>query len=106
MNRLLKFRARCVVTKKIQDELYNGQCFAWVNHENQNNIIIEQFTGLQDSKGVDIYFYDVVYIAGYGNLLISSLGDLVILVDALSENDIGEILGSINENENLIEASK
>jgi hypothetical protein len=88
------------------DDIYGGKIeFGALSFELDSPFVM-QFTELQDSKGVDIYFDDVVYITGYGNLLVNNLGDLVILVDALAENDIGEILGNIHENEDLIEASK
>lgn len=36
-------------------------------HDTAKHFEIMQFTGLQDSKGVDIYESDIVYIAGTGN---------------------------------------
>ena len=63
---------------------------------------VDQFTGLQDINGVDIYFDDVVQVAGYGDLHVEDLGSLMILVDATMENDIGCILGNIHENKELI----
>ena len=59
---------------------------------------VDPFTGFQDSNGVDIYFNDYITIYGYGVLEIEDLGDLVILVDACAENDIGEIVGNAYEN--------
>ena len=63
---------------------------------------VGQFTGLQDASGVDIYEGDIVYIAGYGALCVSGIGDLVILIDALAENDIGGIIGNIHQNPELL----
>ena len=59
---------------------------------------VDQFTGFQDSNGVDIYFNDHVIIYGYGVLEIEGLCDLAELLDACAENDIGEIVGNAYEN--------
>ena len=61
-----------------------------------------QFTGLKDKSGADIYFDDVVHVYGYGDLQVEGLSCLAILIDALAENDIGDILGNIHENPELI----
>lgn len=58
-----------------------------------SNIIITQFSGLQDSKGVDIYEGDIVYIAGYGDYTVEF--PFTELYDAMPENDVGEIKGTI-----------
>ena len=71
-----------------------------------DDLVLMQFTEIRDCDGIEIYFGDIVKIYGYGNLHVDSLGDLMILVDALAENDIGEILGNIYENKDLIEANK
>ena len=58
--RNIKVRARDVVTGEILTQLYMGQCIQWVNHERQNNIIIEEWAGLADNNGSDIYEGDLL----------------------------------------------
>ena len=66
---------------------------------------VGQYTGLKDKSGVEIYFDDVVKIYGYGYLHVSDIGDLVALVDASAEGDIGEIKGNIHQRPELLEQS-
>jgi len=64
---------------------YKNSMDAW------DDFIFEQFSGLQDSKGVDIYENDIVYIAGFGDYIAEF--PFTDLYEAISEGDIGEIKG-------------
>ena len=59
-----------------------------------------QFSGLQDINGVDIFEGDVVSIAGYGDYEVEF--PFLELYDAKTEGDIGKIIGNIYENPELI----
>ena len=80
---------------------------------NSKDYQVEQFTGLQDNNGVDIYVGDIVYYErdeenfeiGYddtiGAISICN-GDVCYTFDNLYGKDL-EIIGNINENKELLE---
>jgi hypothetical protein len=61
-------------------------------------------TGLTSPCGREIWFGDFYYNAGYGNLHINTMADIVTLMEGLAENDIGDYLGNQYENHELLES--
>lgn len=100
MSREIKFRAWDKVNKRFHMwgvDLLGAGTFTG----SPNPIFInQQYTGLKDKNGKEIYENDIVYIAGYGDYLCEY--PFFELFDAVSENDIGEIKGNIYENGDLL----
>lgn len=63
-------------------------------------LIWERSTGLTDKHGKEIYEGDIIYIAGQGSVVMEF--PFFDLYDAAAENDIGEVLGNIHENPELL----
>lgn len=76
---------------------YDSCEFKWRNDE---WFILMQYTWLKDKNGKEIYEGDVVYIAWYGNY--EGVFPFIELYNASNEDDIGNIIGNIYENPELL----
>lgn len=102
MNREIKFRAlfRHIASRK---EIWMQSV---VNHtvcESNGYTQITpwlQYTGLLDIGEKEIYEGDIVYLAGYGDYKVEF--PFIDLYEALWHDDIGDIIGNIYENPELL----
>lgn len=58
-------------------------------------------TGLTDNDKNDIYYGDVYRVYGYGDLVIKNIHDVMTVIDAMGEGDLGDKLGDIYNNPEL-----
>tara|TARA_R110002126_G_scaffold47147_2_gene132126 strand:+ start:594 stop:944 length:351 start_codon:yes stop_codon:yes gene_type:complete len=58
-------------------------------------------TGLTDNDKNEIYYGDVYHVDGYGTLVINSIHDVMTLMEAKAESDLGDKLGDIYNNPEL-----
>ena len=66
--------------------------------------LLTQSTGLADNDKNDIYYGDAYHVAGYGTLVIESIHDVMTLMEAKAESDLGDKLGDIYNNPELKDA--
>ena len=127
--RNLKFRAWDKINQWMDDDFFiyaeSGQVYDHASRtyntpnteiEKSSDFTIMQSTGLKDKNntGVELFEGDIVYIAGVGNckVVICPLYGVSFsnngamdgnYIDSLVEGDIGELLGNIHSNPELLE---
>ncbi len=104
--------------KRLNRFFYVNDLFSISLHDAGNKVIIwssdgaigefeadsvMQSTTFTAPCGREIWFGDIYYNAGYGNLHIKTMSDILLLVEGLAENDIGAYLGNEYENPELVE---
>ena len=67
----------------------------------EENIIAVASTGLTDNNKNDIYYGDIYRVYGYGDLVIKNIHDVMTVIEAMGEGDLGDKLGDIYNNPEL-----
>ena len=67
----------------------------------EENIIAVASTGLTDNNKNDIYYGDAYRVYGYGDLAIKNIHDVMTIIEAMGEGDLGDKLGDIYNNPEL-----
>ena len=99
----LKVRAWHIEDKKMeQDRLQYGDA-EYYGINGWGYYILTHSTWVIDKQGKDIYFWDIVYIAWFGNTLIDTIADLSVLLFSLPEGDVENIVWNKFENPELLD---
>ena len=115
MSREIKFRAWDKVNKimtynSINAINFDGQILlndGKFHNINKTDYILMQYTGFVDINCIKIFVGDVVHISGIGNYVVKDIcQDFDMLVNAIVEGDLNEIVGNIYENKELITGVK
>ena len=105
MSREIKFRAWSTFHNK-KELIYLNE-FTSKDLKSCDNWKVMQYTGFVDINGKKIYEGDVVHISGIGNYVIDDIRkDFDMLVNAIVEGDLNEIVGNIYKNPELITGVK
>ena len=74
---------------------------------NLNDGVLLEYTGFVDINGIKIFENNIVHISGIGNYVINDIRkDFDMLVNAIVEGDLNEIVGNIYEHKELITGVK
>ena len=87
-----------------KNDASGSHCWGAISGGQSRFLEVMQYTGLKDKNGKDVYEGDFVYLAGYGNY--QAVFPFIELYEAESEKDIGEIIGNIYENPELLSKDK
>jgi hypothetical protein len=108
--REIKFRAWDTLNKRFCENRsfisltgtsYDGPGFATIISMVAGVVMpLMQYTGLKDKNGEEIYEGDIVYLSGYGNYIVE--WPFIQLFESSWEDDIGDIIGNVYEDPELI----
>ena len=83
------------------EQEYEGKVYQWVA-QGQDLTIIPS-TGLTNTKDEIIWYGDIYWLAGYGSLVVEELHDVMQVMEAKGENDLGVYLGNKYEHPDIYE---
>lgn len=99
--REITFRAWDIVDKKYYFEIETTNYFEEIFFT-PRRYIVEQYTGINDKNGVEIYEHDIVKTSGANRYVVEFFDGKFNPVSEL-EGSNWEVIGNIHENANLLE---